>query len=177
MFPLASNSSFINYFFSPPLNPSLFVSFISKVRVKNNRVLVFRTCWKTNAIFHCDCVTSVKSDLIMKGGEEVFAIGRSLLLLQKKKRIPSFFFYQLKCSNLFRLMLGMYLRGNYMLWQVFEQNKLIWRKHKNKPETLFRNKIRSVPLFFTFCIFPLPWLFSVAVVIPSCEFFYHYVNR
>lgn len=40
MFPLVSNSSSINYSFLP-LNPSLFVSFISKVRMKNTCVLVF----------------------------------------------------------------------------------------------------------------------------------------
>lgn len=40
MFPLVSNSSFINYSFLR-LNPSLFVSFISKVRMKNISVLVF----------------------------------------------------------------------------------------------------------------------------------------
>lgn len=40
MFPLVSNSSFINYSLLP-LNPSLFVSFIRKVRMKNTCVLVF----------------------------------------------------------------------------------------------------------------------------------------
>lgn len=40
MFPLVSNSSFINYSFLPP-NPSLFVSFITKVRMKNTCMLVF----------------------------------------------------------------------------------------------------------------------------------------
>lgn len=73
-------------------------------------------------------------------------------------------FLRLKCRNLFRLMLGMHLRGNYMQWQVFEQNKWIWRKHKNNPETLRRNKIQSMALFYV-----LHFFFTLAFLCSCCE--------
>ena len=52
MFPLVSNSSFINYSFLP-LNPTLFVGFISKVRMRNTRVLVLDSAGRLMGFLKC----------------------------------------------------------------------------------------------------------------------------